>query len=339
MINAISKTEQLKNIIIKEIKNGVYKSGDALPSIQEYCEKYNLSKHTVSQTFSKLSELGLVSTSPGKISKVTFDSSVLNLHIIYAGTTAINRQVFWNDVYQGTLEILENNAVKLHEFSVGGGIPQEMNLSVSQGAILLGTVKEEIIRTLDKYSIPCVQIYNRSGYGSSINCDIAESMKKLICKFHEQGIRKLSYIDRFHVENGQSLDASKYSCIYSCLEELKMDCSYFHSVPSLKDAYNCMSGILKEKKTEAVILSTDILAPGIYRAVHDANLKIPEDIKIASFDNLEISEYMIPSLSTIDIRRKEAGRRAAEKLLHMISGGSSSDEFLHSELITRESLS
>lgn len=41
------------------------------------------------------------------------------------------------------------------------------------------------------------------------------------------------------------------------------------------------------------------MALGCYQAIYEAGLKIPEDISVVGFDGLEVSEYMVPPLTTV----------------------------------------
>ena len=38
---------------------------------------------------------------------------------------------------------------------------------------------------------------------------------------------------------------------------------------------------------------------GAYQAIEEAGKKIPDDISVVGFDGLEISEYLVPSLTTV----------------------------------------
>ena len=94
---------------------------------------------------------------------------------------------------------------------------------------------------------------------------------------------------------------------------------------------------------DAVFGLNDALALGAMRALQESNLRVPADISIVGFDNIEESQYAVPSLSTIDPGRAQIAKRAVELLAHRIKqGGRPTDpeeELVDFEVVVRESTS
>jgi LacI family transcriptional regulator, gluconate utilization system Gnt-I transcriptional repressor len=73
-------------------------------------------------------------------------------------------------------------------------------------------------------------------------------------------------------------------------------------------------------KPRAVFCGTDVIATGaIFRCLR-AGVRVPQDIAIAGFDDLEIAGQMTPSLSTVRIPRFDIGVRAAEMIDLALAG-------------------
>lgn len=90
---------------------------------------------------------------------------------------------------------------------------------------------------------------------------------------------------------------------------------------------------------KAVFVCSDEMAIGASRAILEDGLKIPEDVAIMGFDNVDISGKVFPSLSTIGQPMYEMGAiamRLLTKILHQESIGAS-DIVLDYEVIERES--
>jgi LacI family transcriptional regulator len=80
----------------------------------------------------------------------------------------------------------------------------------------------------------------------------------------------------------------------------------------IEDGYQAAYKILSKKsRPTALIVINDLLAIGAIRAANDLGLRVPKDVSIASFDDLPISSYVVPRLTTV--RRDQTLARAAQK--------------------------
>ena len=71
----------------------------------------------------------------------------------------------------------------------------------------------------------------------------------------------------------------------------------------------------------AIFATADILAAGLISGLHECGRRVPEDISIVGFDNLNISRLTSPHLTTIDQDVVGKGMKAVEMLLSAIGGG------------------
>jgi DNA-binding LacI/PurR family transcriptional regulator len=70
---------------------------------------------------------------------------------------------------------------------------------------------------------------------------------------------------------------------------------------------------------DAVVAFNDTLALGALRVLQEAGRRVPEDVALVGFDDIDETHYSMPTLSTIDPGRDEIARRAVELLLRRIS--------------------
>lgn len=70
----------------------------------------------------------------------------------------------------------------------------------------------------------------------------------------------------------------------------------------------------------ALVCCNDLVAIGVYKALHELGLRIPEDISVVGFDGIELGEVLGPPLTTLSIFPRKIGERAAEMLLEVTSG-------------------
>jgi len=69
---------------------------------------------------------------------------------------------------------------------------------------------------------------------------------------------------------------------------------------------------------EAIFAVNDSVAHGVYNAVKEQGLKIPEDIAIIGFGDIENSKLLVPSLSSVKIPVKEMTQSAIDTMVDMI---------------------
>ncbi|MFE4951825.1 LacI family DNA-binding transcriptional regulator [Leifsonia sp. NPDC056665] len=72
---------------------------------------------------------------------------------------------------------------------------------------------------------------------------------------------------------------------------------------------------------DAVVAFNDAIALGALRALQEAGLRVPEDVAMIGFDDLDETQYSMPTLSTIDPGRAEIARTAVDLLVRRIEGG------------------
>jgi LacI family transcriptional regulator len=90
----------------------------------------------------------------------------------------------------------------------------------------------------------------------------------------------------------------------------------------------------------ALLAFNDISAIGAVRAFRDAGLRVPEDVSVIGFDDIQAAAYLTPRLTTLRQPLRRMGEIAAEQLLGRLSNGRSNRSqqiSVEPELIVRES--
>lgn len=90
----------------------------------------------------------------------------------------------------------------------------------------------------------------------------------------------------------------------------------------------------------AVVAFNDLIALGLMDRLRQRGLKAPRDISVTGFDNVAVSTFVWPNLTTVDFPRIQMGRAAVDSLLNIVLGTTSRIEPLHEipvELVIRQS--
>jgi LacI family transcriptional regulator len=89
---------------------------------------------------------------------------------------------------------------------------------------------------------------------------------------------------------------------------------------SVKQGREAMRILLQNPlRPTAVICGNDVLALGALAQCQAAGVRVPEDISITGFDDLELSSHLIPALTTVHVPSAEMGKRAADHLVAQIN--------------------
>lgn len=108
---------------------------------------------------------------------------------------------------------------------------------------------------------------------------------------------------------------------------------------TVDSGYNATKKLLSKEKPTAIFLSNDSMAIGAIQAIQENGLKIPKDISIIGFDDIEIAKYLKPPLTTIRLDIPEMAALAVNALILSIENNSnfSANYIVAVKLIERES--
>ncbi|HWL78573.1 LacI family DNA-binding transcriptional regulator [Microbacterium sp.] len=70
---------------------------------------------------------------------------------------------------------------------------------------------------------------------------------------------------------------------------------------------------------DAVFALNDTLGLGVLRALVEERVRVPDDVAVIGFDNIDEGKYSIPSMSTVDTGRDEIARIAVDRLIERIN--------------------
>ncbi len=94
---------------------------------------------------------------------------------------------------------------------------------------------------------------------------------------------------------------------------------FIHCDKAMEDSYHATQTLLAiQPRPTAIITVNDLLAMGALRAIHEAGLRVPQDISVAGFDDIAMASFLTPPLTTVRANAQEIGRQAARLALARI---------------------
>ena len=79
-----------------------------------------------------------------------------------------------------------------------------------------------------------------------------------------------------------------------------------------------MSFFEEKKKFTAVFCANDMIAVGAIQALKQLSLKVPDDVAVVGYDDIQMASYTDPPLTTVSQPKYDMGRLAVEMLAELI---------------------
>lgn len=193
--------------------------------------------------------------------------------------------------------------------------------------------------------VPTVIMSNDSRYFEEydsrkiVYSDFGSGIKKACRYLVDLGNKQIAYVGCMTKANGRE---PKYRSFQKAMTEMKMEP---HSVVRLQKEYTMETGyesaeliLQHDTLPDAILVDTDIMAVGVLRCLKDHKLKVPEDLMITGFDDIAISSYSCPALTTLHVPIEEMSVKAVQRLILQIDNQEVEveDEEFNIELVVRE---
>lgn len=142
----------------------------------------------------------------------------------------------------------------------------------------------------------------------------------------EQGCRRIAIVDDHRNDNETYASSLRYAGYRAALEDAGLDVDpqlvVDLAVPSfsLKDGRDAGRRLVESGvEFDGVFCVTDTVALGLLRGLADAGVRVPEDVLVIGFDNIEEAAFNVPSLSTVDPDHDLMAKTAVDLLARRIS--------------------
>ncbi len=161
----------------------------------------------------------------------------------------------------------------------------------------------------------------------------------MVAHLHSLGQRRLAFAEH-HSTLGPT--SERETAFLAAAAQCSPAASHFiaNAADSLSGGRQATREILSSGfSPTAIICVNDFMAVGVLRELQDQGLRVPEDISVTGFDNIQLAEYLSPSLTTVHIPRAEIGRLAFDILILDASNGAPqpNETLINPELVVRES--
>lgn len=327
---------RLEALIQKNIQKGINK----LPTEQELCEKYQLSRQTVRTALKTLEEKGLIEKKRGSGSYITGRSPKSQENII--GILLFNDQDY---IYPGVLRDIQNTLSEggffATVFSTDNQVSREREIlkalleNPPRGLIVEGCKSALPNPNLDLYrrliSKGCEILFLYNHYPELSDClfvkdDNFSGSSLLVQHLAARGHTRIGGI--FKSDDMQGPE--RYQGFLETLRDLKLplfdsQVCWYNSHDLKKLTHTGDTGFLSEMVQElssctAIVCYNDVLAYHLVRVLIRSGYRLPGDVAVTAFDNTYLSNSDILTITTLSHLPHEMGTRAANTMLRKLKG-------------------
>lgn len=213
----------------------------------------------------------------------------------------------------------------------------------ADGLLLIGSARPpETYEFLRRRAIPYVIAWNLGdGDDHFIGFDNKQAAAELTRHVIALGHRKIAMIAGLTKMNDRAAD--RVAGVQAALREAGFDTDAF---PIVETAYSLENGsralaqlMQRTPRPTAIICGNDVLAIGAIAGAKSLRIRVPEDVSITGFDDIDISSYIDPALTTIHVPHRRMGTAAAHQLLRLIAGEPADAVIkINTEIVERASL-
>ena len=325
----MSKTSDIADEILSRIRSNAYV--DKIPGERELADEFEVNVKTANRAVSQLVKQGILYRKRGEGTFITpvSDRRDLCIGLCFYKHTHPGQDPVFTRFFAGI-----NAACKKHGLSldvtalkdvIGNTKPSKRNelqafrdvvlAANPDGILYLGNISSTLIRSLNNERPTvvlghCAPTANFDYVRRNIRGAVVDAVKQ----FAEQGHQRIAFATYKQSKEDHDLNEKKQGYTQAMLD-LGLE-------TEICIGQNVLLTRLKTKRNRpsAIICSESSLGLCIMRNATSCNIEIPDDLAVISFDDGDIGEYMLPTMSSIHAFGEDLADIAIEQLLERLDG-------------------
>lgn len=243
-----------------------------------------------------------------------------------------NNDPYFKEVRRGIELHCEENELTISKVIRGDLVEMKQVSPSLDGLLVIGSIEvDEVLEAFPKPDrIVFVNHAETIHHYDSVHLHFASAMEAIYRHLVELGHEQIAFIGG--VDYVQSLhqpqqqrpleeqryrayrkQQQKYGHEFTCVEWVKDWSS--------QGGYEAMNRIIASgMKPTACIVASDAMAVGAMKALHEHGIKVPDDMSVTGFNDIELAAFVTPPLTTVRAHAEQLGRTAVKLLIERIEG-------------------
>lgn len=210
----------------------------------------------------------------------------------------------------------------------------------AEAFILTGAAhSDELYNMFERRSVPHVltSIWDLRNTSATIGYDNTALAAQAVEFLAARGHARIAVIHGPLAQSDRT-QARKTGALSASQEHPALD--FFETTLNVAGGKHAVHKLLRSgRQYTAILCFSDVLALGTYFALAQAGFRIPDDISVMGFDNLDWSEHVVPPLTTINLPARRMGYEVASQLVrHLENSEPIVPTLLSGQIIERRSV-
>ncbi|MAA69735.1 MAG: LacI family transcriptional regulator [Deltaproteobacteria bacterium] len=195
----------------------------------------------------------------------------------------------------------------------------------AEGLLLIGYDRNPVIyEFLRNRKIPVLVTwaFDPSESRPAIGFNNVEAMSNLTKRIIELGHRQIGFITASLQNNDRA--RNRFKGIQEAMKKADLPEKNLQLVQtsySIENGSKAFEKIMGGKQRPTVVIGgNDVLAVGALRKAIEMGFRIPDDVSVTGFDDIELAQVVDPPLTTVHVPHRRMGTRAAQILVALING-------------------
>lgn len=320
--NSIPKYKRIVNAFKESIAANAHKSGDSIPSINEFSKDYKISRDTVYKAYTLLKEEGLIKSTPNKGYYISGSSKKVLLLI---STFKAYKEVF----YHSFVSCLPDNVTVDLQFHHHNVKNFKSMLNVDNGKyykyVVMGFDHPEVKKALSKIDNKRLLLIDWKADFKDVNNYVFQDFGTSFRDCLEEALPRFKKYEKL-VFVYPAFTHHPYESVSSFKQ--------FAESHALKHEVYDKSDDLTIEKNVAYITVNDRMLYKLLRSSRSKNFELGKDVGVLSYNDTPLKEFTYKGISVISVDFAEFGANAAA----FVTSPEPVKKYLKTKLILRDSL-
>ncbi len=208
------------------------------------------------------------------------------------------------------------------------------------GALIAGiNYKSPLYKELKNTKVPTVLLDNviENDNISSISSESINAIAEMVSMLAKLGHKKIGFI---HADKSSFVTNKRFAGYIIGLtnNDIEYNSSYIYYGSYSEESGKEAAKYFINTDVTAIVCPSDTIAIGLMQELQNMGKKIPEDISITGYDDLEISRYVKPSLTTVRQNTEVMAEKVFSLMSSMLMNRCPQCLTINSEIIKRDSI-